>query len=58
LIVVFIIVVVFIKGFNYNSSKVNNAARELNLIGFAVNIHQLKKAFLFTIFLAILARLS
>jgi hypothetical protein len=51
LIIVFIVVVVFIKGFNDSSSKVSNAAEKLNLTGLAVNIYQLKKAFLFIIFL-------
>jgi uncharacterized protein (UPF0333 family) len=51
LIVVFIVVIVFVKGFNDSSSKVSNAAKELNLAGLAVNIYQLKRAFLSTIFL-------
>jgi hypothetical protein len=50
LILVFIVIVVFIKRFNDSSSKVSNVAGELNLIGLAVDIYQLKKAFLFTIF--------
>jgi uncharacterized protein (UPF0333 family) len=50
LIVVFIVVIVFVKGFDDSSSKVSNAAKELNLAGLAVDIHQLKKAFLSTIF--------
>jgi hypothetical protein len=50
LIVVFIVVVVFVKRFNDSSFKVSNVTRELNLTGFAVDIHQLKKAFLSTIF--------
>jgi hypothetical protein len=51
LIVVFIVVVVFVEGFDHSSSEVSNAARELNFAGLAVDIHQLKRAFLFTIFL-------
>jgi hypothetical protein len=50
LIVVFIVIIVFVKGFNNSNSKVSNAAEELNLAGLAVNIYQLKQAFLFTIF--------
>jgi hypothetical protein len=51
LIVVFIVIIVFGKRFDDNSSKVSNTAKELNLVGLVVNIYQLKKAFLFTIFL-------
>jgi hypothetical protein len=50
LIVVFIVVVVFVEGFDDSSSKVSNTARELNLAGLAVDIYQLKRAFLSTIF--------
>jgi hypothetical protein len=50
LIVVFIVVVVFVEGFNNSSFKVSNVTKELNLAGLTVDIHQLKKAFLSTIF--------
>jgi hypothetical protein len=39
------------KRFDNSSSEVSNAAKELNLAGLAINIYQLKKAFLFIIFL-------
>jgi hypothetical protein len=51
LIVIIIVIIVFIKKFDNSSSKVSNIARELNLAGLAVDIHQLKRAFLSTIFL-------
>jgi hypothetical protein len=50
LVVVFIIVVVFIERFDDSSSEVSDAARELNLAGLAIDIYQLKRAFLSTIF--------